>query len=204
MKAVGFLGDFYNEAAGPRLNWTFATPGEFSWGALADHQIVVLGTENRIEPLQSNSLWMTPALEELLVRYVEEGGSLLSFHSGLASYPAGPYTSLVGGAFQFHPVAYPQFRFVPRNEPHSILQGVATFELTDEMYFVWRDAATTEGLGTLVSEEYGSSSALWCGRRGRGKVAGLTPGHRPEALARPSVVRLVANILGWFGEGENA
>ena len=72
------------------------------------------------------------------------------------------------------------------------------FDLTDEQYFVWRDPATRL-LARAESEEYGSSAAFWCADRGRGRVVGLTPGHRPEVLAHPGLVRAVSNSLAWLG-----
>ena len=208
MRALGLLGDFYHGAEGMRrlfttaggtLDWTVVGPGDFAWATLADYPIVVVGAENRTDPPNSPAVWMTSEHEQALVHYVEQGGNLLGFHCGLASYPLeGRYTALVGGAFQFHPVAHPRFRFVPRPEAHPILDGIEAFELTDEMYFVWRDAATTESLAVLESQEYGSSSALWCGLRGKGRIVGLTPGHRPEVLEHPSLIRLVSNALAWL------
>ncbi len=194
-RALGLFGDHYHDGerqreffarAAPEVLWTVHRGDEWSGEGLEEHQLVVVACEDRVAPETSQAHWMSEALAARLVRFVEGGGGLLAFHAGMASYPsAGPYTALVGGEFQFHPQAHPRYRFVPTGVPHPLLEGVEPFDVVDELYFVRRNPGSTELLASAESPEYGASAAYWFGRRGKGRIVGLTPGHRPETFAQP-------------------
>jgi type 1 glutamine amidotransferase len=208
-KALGLLGDFYHPRAGletlfrtsgPQFSWTVTGALDAPWSALSAFQVLVIALEDRVDPEHSSAGWMTAAHAQALAAFVEAGGGLLAFHSGLAYPVPGPFPALAGGAFQFHPTVHPHFRFDPRREPHPLLEGVPAFDVEDEMYFVWRDP-TTDKLAELASAEFGTSAALWCSQRGAGRVVGLTLGHRPEVLALAPTRRLAANALAWLAPG---
>jgi len=209
MKALGFFGDFYHQAGPQRelfqkagsLDWTWASVVGFDWSTLAEYQVMVLAVENRVDPEHSTEGWMTDGHTQGLDAWVRAGGSLVVFHSGLASYPEdGAHAALVGGSFQFHPRPHPKYRFVPGATGHRLTTGVDPFEVTDELYFVRRDPKGSTLLATAESPEYGSSAAFWCAHRGRGRIVGLTPGHNRETLAHPGLVKLVGNVLAWCVE----
>jgi type 1 glutamine amidotransferase len=204
MNFVGLVGDGYHQAglleefftrAAPWARWSWRRP-ETLLDGLSSADAVVISTENRLNPPAAEPLWMSEAVENGLERFVDEGGGLLVFHSGMASYPQnGPYSKLAGGSFQFYPVEHPKFRFFS-TQAHPITEGIEPFELTDEQYFVRRELSTTE-LGRVESPMFGGSSALWCQVRGKGRVVGLTPGHTPESLNHPMLLRLAGQSLEW-------
>ena len=214
MKALGFFGDFYHKeeaqhtffsAAAPGVNWQSVTPLAFDWDQLDHYELVVMAAENRLDPPRSDASWMSAAHENRLVDWVEKGGNLLAFHSGLASYPeGGAYAALAGGSFQFHPVEHPRFRFVPEQIQHPLLAGVEAFELTDEQYFVRRPASGSLLLGKLESADYGTYSAFWCAERGKGRIVGLTPGHTPASLTNPGLIRLASHSISWLSANPQA
>ena len=207
-RALGLVGDFYHPYAGlvdlflraaPGFEWSFCQdPRRLDWDRLDEYAFFVLSTENRIEPEVSQAVWMDESLARRFVAYVEAGGGLLAYHSGLASYPPdGAYYRLVGGGFQFHPKAHPEFLIAPEGPAHPITAGVPAFSIVDEQYFVEREIASTIPLASSSSPRFGSSCAAWCAERGKGRVACVTPGHRPENLARPELALLLGNAASW-------
>lgn len=206
-RALGVVGDFYHphagvrdllERAAPEFDWSFeADPRRVDWSALGAFDLVLLSAEDRVEPDKSEARWMTEAIGAKIEAFVASGGGLFGYHSGLASYAEdSAIRRLLGGGFQFHPKAHPTFSVVPTGE-HPILEGVAAFTITDEMYFVDRDPGSTLPLAATLSPRFGSSCAAWCSERGAGRVACVTPGHRPEVLRDPNLTRLVGNAARW-------
>jgi type 1 glutamine amidotransferase len=214
-RALGVVGDFYHpadalsallERAAPRFPWSFARdPRRVDWASLGEYRLLVLSTEDRIEPESSELRWMDEGIARRIALFVEAGGGLLAYHSGLASYPPeGAYRRLVGGAFQFHPKAHPEFLVSPEPLAHPILEGVPAFSLVDEQYFVERDPDATLALASSSSPRFGSSCAAWCAERGSGRVACVAPGHRPESLGNPALVRLLGNAAIWCARAGEA
>ena len=206
-RALGIVGDFYHPhaelrdfflRAAPELEWTFERdPGRVDWTGLAAYSLLALSAENRVDPESSDALWMDEETGRRIADFVASGGGLLAHHSGLASYPeGGAYRRLLGGGFQFHPRAMVEFSVVPAAE-HPLLAGIGAFSVSDEMYFVDREPATTLALAVSESPRYGSTSAAWLAERGLGRVACVCPGHRPEVLRGPSLARLVGGAARW-------
>jgi uncharacterized protein len=211
-RALGLVGDFYHpydglarlfEGAAPGFDWSFfGDPRRVDWEELGEYAFLALSTENRIEPEASNAVWMDEAIARRIEAFVEAGGGLLAHHSGLASYPPeGSFYRLLGGGFQFHPKAHPEFLVAPEGPAHPITAGLFPFSIVDEQYFVERDPSATLALASSSSPRFGSSCAAWCSERGRGRVACVAPGHAPENLARPELALLIGNAAAWCARG---
>ncbi len=138
--------------------------------------LVIIAKENRLNPEDKDiKTWMDGNIEEEIVRYVEEGGILFSWHSGLASYfPNGPYIKLLRGYFKYHPEKQKEVRYY---SPNLFLDEEIDFKIVDEQYFVECDEKNTKIF--LISESIdGKSIAGWTHNFGRGKVICLTPAHK--------------------------
>jgi type 1 glutamine amidotransferase len=207
-EALALVGDFYHprktlvslfEKAAPDVKWSFVyDPRKVDWSGLDKYRLLVLSTENRLAPESSDEVWMDEGIARSIQRFVEGGGGLLAYHSGLASYPPeGAYWKLIGGGFQFHPKTHPEFLVSPESVAHPILEGVSAFSIVDEQYFVERDPVSTLALASSSSPRFGSSCAAWCVERGSGRVACVAPGHRPESLGNPNLQRLLGNSARW-------
>ncbi|MDR2513729.1 MAG: ThuA domain-containing protein [Christensenellaceae bacterium] len=140
--------------------------------------------------------WYSSALAGQILALVEGGAGFLGIHCGLANIPDGNavFTKVLKGRFLRHPPRC-QVRFEPKGE-HPILQGVEAFTAEDEHYMVEVLEAQTQVLGSNTSE-HGTTIALWAHALGRGRVAGVTPGHSTEVLCHPQYAKLLHNAAKW-------
>lgn len=155
----------------------------------------VLFAENRIDPTgDSAKMWMDEKQAADIVRYVEDGGGWLAWHSGLASYPEdGAYVSLLRGQFLSHPAEHQVVRYEPAG--HSSFAAVP-FELLDEHYFTACKEAETE-VYLRSSSIDGSSIAGWRHTAGSGRVCCLTPAHRKEGLLNKEFLDVLKASVCW-------
>ena len=174
-------------AGGIRL--AFAGHGEFPERLAGRPDAVVLFKQNPLNaPDEPLSPWMTPAIEEAVVRYVEGGGRWLAWHTGMAGYDKdGAYVDMLRGRFLHHP---------PMQEVAYIRtsDGAEVMTLFDEHYFVEVDEARTNVFLRSRSAE-GESLAGWEHPFGRGRVCCLAPAHAREALLDPRFQALLAERL---------
>lgn len=167
---------------------------------------VVLFKEDRLNPQDPEPevrRWMTLPVQERIVRYVEQGGSWVAWHSGLASYdPAGPYVRMLRGYFRYHPQEHQIVRYIgvtgdkSGTGAASLLAPAEPFEILDEHYFVECDEANTNVFLRSVSVD-GESVAGWAHVYGEGKVCCLTPAHRREGMIHDAVTDTLRRILRW-------
>lgn len=213
MKIIAALvGDYYHQDELARASLQEALAEPIASGALqlllvsdTEHLISVLGdkpdavilfAENRVAPeAQPDLHWMTPEIEARIEHYVEEGGSWLAWHSGLASYPAdGRYTGILRGYFLSHPKQHERVTYLAENG-----QLAAKFDFVDEHYFVHCEEENTEVFLRSSSVD-GSSIAGWRHPYGEGKISCLTPAHREEGLLHPDFLSLLKAEVEWLGD----
>lgn len=205
-KVVALVGDYYHkeELAREALLQAFGEkaaelelhfvkdPNSLMTAITAGPAAVILFAEDRTDP-QGNpdATWMTTAISEQIVRYVEGGGGWLSWHSGLASYPAdSSYVQMLRGYFLSHPEQHRTVRYSPIDEE------TAGFEFLDEHYFVHCDERRTEVFLRSYSVD-GQSVAGWRHSFGSGRVCCLTPAHRPEGLLDAGFSRTLLREIMW-------
>lgn len=215
-RALVIAGDFYHdskglknfisEAGGAGIQWDWSDfPPEidlssFKTGAAADYDLVIIASENRINPETGHDLWMDKEFAASLSNWVEGGGGFISLHTGMASYNNIPeYENLVGGRFEYHPKEHPEFSIIPveGERSHPLLKGIHRFSIKDELYFVKRDPLNSTLLAISESPEYGSSAALWYRIHGEGRVVGMTPGHNEAARKNPRMIQMLGNAVNW-------
>lgn len=109
--------------------------------------------------------WLNEEDAVLLRGYVERGGKLFAWHSGLARFPH-TYCQLVGGRFFYHP---------PKTLVKYSNVGGVVFEFQDEHYFV--EVSPDVNVFLWCESEFGSSPAGWWREYGLGKTMALTPAH---------------------------
>lgn len=215
MKGLAIAGDFYHKPEGLRKFIKVSSPAEMEWDwqpfppsldfSILEkdpkaYDILLFASENRVEPEKSNALWMSEEIAGILDRWVIGGGAFIALHTGMASYPeGGTYRKMIGGGFEFHPAPHPEYKIIPQSDKkdHPILKGIESFSIKDELYFVHREPEESTLLAVSRCESYGSSSACWCRKQGKGRVAALTPGHLPETQANPHLIKLLSNGMNW-------
>lgn len=159
--------------------------------------LVILGKENRVNPadeLVNN--WMTCDIENKIVDYVNNGGSWLAWHAGLALYnKTGEYTKMLGGYFLNHPSQHEIVTYIPK-ENSSGIRLKESFESIDEHYFVKYNLQSS--LVFLDSESlYGKAEAGWAREFGAGRVCCLAPTHREEGLTNKLMLETLAACISW-------
>lgn len=150
--------------------------------------LLIIAVEDRVDPEGDPELkWMTTEVSDQLVDYVEQGGSLLGWHAGLASYdPESSYVRMLRGYFLMHPDV---------NKPVKYYgEHIAPLEFIDEHYFVQCDEENTNVFLRSVSED-GESIAGWHHSFGAGRVSCLTPAHRSEGLLDQSFIQLLRETI---------
>lgn len=178
---------FYNDIEIIDLN-----PEEFLNHLNKKPSLVIIARENRINPEDKEiKTWMSREIEERIIKYVEDGGILFSWHSGLANYsPDGLYIKLLKGYFKYHPEKQKEVRYYSKD---LFLGEKIDFKIVDEHYFVECDEKNTKVF--LISESLdGKSIAGWTHDFGKGKIFCLTPAHK-EGLKDKNFLDLLKIIL---------
>lgn len=156
---------------------------------------IVIAKENRINPQNRIvKYWMTEEIERKIKEYVESGGRLFVWHSGLSSYPEnGLFCSLIKGYFKFHPDKQKPVRYHSAGKP--VFGGKEVdFSIVDEHYFVYCDEENTN-IYLYSESEDGKSIAGWWHSFGKGKVITLTPAHTEDGLFDESFKNLLKAVL---------
>lgn len=169
--------------------------------ALAEQpDIVVLSKMNWVLANDGSSVpWMTEAIERKIIRYVEQGGSWLVWHSGLASYSKeGKYVKMLGGYFYHRPPDFLQVKYsTVANMPMTI--SAIEVEALDEHYMVSCDKEKANIFLNSSSAE-GDSPAGWYRQVGKGKICCITAPHPSEDINIPELVEILYKCMKWCSE----
>lgn len=150
-----------------------------------------------------------PKEEQSLLAAVRAGKPLLVLHAASASFrrppPAKPndpvaehpeFYRMLGGYVQRHPPFGP-FRVRVIAPRHPVTQGVADFEIEDELFLFRNLEADNEVL--LETDFEGAKQPLaWTRTWGSGKVLHIALGHDSKAATNPAFQRLLMQGLAWL------
>ncbi|RSL30678.1 trehalose utilization [Salibacterium salarium] len=139
--------------------------------------------------------WLTDELDKQLVNYVKEGGSMLAWHAGMASFDKNSnYIKMLRGSFDYHPPGLQEVTYMLNENEKT---GPNTFTMSDEQYFVHLDKENTEVdlWSTGVDDD---SIAGWKHSFGHGKVCCFTPAHNEEGMLNENVSKLLAEKISWL------
>lgn len=159
---------------------------------------VILFMEDRVDPhTPAMRRWMTPEIAQRIVEYVQQGGSWLAWHSGLASYEkVGAYIGMLRGHFITHPKEHSVVTY--RTEKNELgIPDQASFSFVDEHYFVACDEANTNVFLRSSSRD-GESIAGWHHAEGEGKVCCLAPAHLEAGLMNRGQLAILGSVLRWI------
>lgn len=132
------------------------------------------------------TLWLNEELSRLLTEWVENGGRLFVWHSGLSKYPS-TYVELVGGKFISHP---------EKTLVRYFTEDGFSFEILDEQYFV--DVKKDVEVFLWSESKFGQSTAGWKKSFVKGKILALTPAHDREGLTHEGFKQLLKRCLAWL------
>ncbi|WP_053362862.1 ThuA domain-containing protein [Bacillus sp. FJAT-27251] len=141
--------------------------------------------------------WLTEELDQKLVNYAKEGGSILAWHAGMAGYQVeSAYIKMLLGYFDYHPPGLQEVTYLLKEGEET---GNNSFTIMDEQYFVVCDQSKTE-VDLWSTGVHGDSLAGWQHRFGKGKVCCYTPAHTREGMLNQDVSWLLAQRLQWLLE----
>jgi type 1 glutamine amidotransferase len=140
--------------------------------------------------------WLTDALEDQLLSYVEQGGSILAWHSGLYGYNAeGKYGNMIGGHFRHRPPNPLPVRYTTiENTP--ITATAQEIEIQDEHFLMECDLSRVHVFMNSVSEG-GAAPAGWYREAGEGKVCCITAPHPTETAKSLALNQVIYQCVLW-------
>jgi type 1 glutamine amidotransferase len=144
--------------------------------------------------------WNAQALTEdegdALIRFVENGGTLLGIHGATAvSAERTRYINLIGARVTHHS-PYHEFQVVITGEQHPITSGIGDFRITDELYCMDREIIGGRVLATATWQEK-KEPMLYVRSQGKGTVIYNALGHDTKAYENPAFRTLVLRSLAW-------
>jgi type 1 glutamine amidotransferase len=131
-----------------------------------------------------------------LSAWLRAGGALLALHSATVAAAREPeLAALLGGAFAGHPPKG-TFRVQPAGGDHPSTQGIAPFEIEDELY---RHRGAPDGDVHLVADDQGSLVPVaWSRREHAGHVYYLGLGHDRSAWTAEPYRKLLVRAARWL------
>lgn len=149
------------------------------------------------EPTENQCLALTTA--------VAQGKGFACLHPATASYMnSAEFHDMVGGTFIFHDpnklfeVTLESKDHYQTGEPtigaHPISEGIADFEVQDELYVVDGDMTSWYVLARAQGHP-----VVWTKPYGGGRVFSISLGHDERALSHPSVQQLYVRGIQWAG-----
>jgi len=145
---------------------------------------------------------------EGLATAVRAGTGFAGWHGGIVdAFRNNPdYLQLTGGQFAAHPGGFRphSVSVVPERADHPIVQGLSTWDLNTEQYWILTDALNDVLATTCYRVEDGwpwrrdvVMPAVWTRQWGEGRVFVSTIGHKLDDLEHPSVRTLTERGLLW-------
>lgn len=146
------------------------------------------------------------ATRNAFVAFVREGGGYVSVHAGSSSfYDWEEYRALTIARWDLENTGHGKqhtFRVTATKEAHPITEGIAPFEILDEL---WHRTGIVEDATVLMtafsSEDNGGSGneepVLLAKPFGEGRSVNLLLGHHTQAMEHPSFAALFARSAEW-------
>jgi len=177
--------------------------GIFESSSLSKYDVVVL----------NYGFWTAPDPsdegKENLLRYVRDGGGLVSLHFSCSAFQEWKeYADLLGRVWKKGVGGHgPRGKFTVKiaKPDHPITRGLESFEIDDELYAKLSGDAEIEVLASADSEWSGKTEPIvFVKRHGKGRVAHNVLGHDVRAREHPTARELVSRCVEWAATGKVA
>lgn len=162
-------------------------------------------------PNGASTTWVTEGFGTAVQNWVQQGGSLFSYHQNNdVSNFSTHYRDVMGGIYDGHPTERPwQVQVVNKN--HPITQGISDFIVTDEQHFPVYDkgaqnlllrGVNIDGLtftsDSKATQNSTTSNCGWAYDYGKGRVVYNAVGHNLDCLWNPQNLQLQKNSIRWL------
>ncbi len=200
---VLFLGHDQREGRGYHLSHVFAPMLSQSLGREKirlryEEDVSVLNPDDLAKTdvllIYANHRTLSPDQEKALLDFVNNGGGFVPVHSASACFGhSKAYVDLVGARFKSHGLEAFTTRIAPGMERHPILDGLESFETTDETY-VHADHNTDQRTVLLLRE---NEPWTWVRSQGKGRVFYTAYGHDIRTWGQPEFHDLLVRGILW-------
>jgi type 1 glutamine amidotransferase len=155
-----------------------------------------------------NDLRWPTAAEQGLLRFVDEGGGLVFFHSSTSAlYTWTEFKQISTAAWILDSTWHgppSQVKVSVQNQEHPITIGLTDFYILDEL---WINAEQNEsfkvlGLAENTVEDSGEQPAIFVGSYGKGRIFHTILGHDVTALRNPGFQTLILRAAEWASTGQ--
>lgn len=144
--------------------------------------------------------WLAGELEDKVISYVENGGSLVLWHSGLYGHPVdGKFTQMIGGRFRHRPAGFLNVKYT--TVPNTPVTGdvAKEIDLLDEHFLMECNIETANVfLNSLSSED--ETPAGWYREYKQGKICCLATPHATKEALSSELNGIITNCLVWCSE----
>ena len=155
-----------------------------------------------------NNLRWPEATEQGLLRFLEEGGGLVFFHSSSSAFYTWPEFKQISTAAwimdsTWHgPVS--QVKVSVQNQEHPITSGLTDFYILDELWLIAEQNKSFKVLGLAVNteEDTGEQASIFVGSYGKGRIFHTILGHDETALRNPEFQALMIRAAEWASTGQ--
>jgi putative membrane-bound dehydrogenase-like protein len=154
-----------------------------------------------------------PADRRNLESYLRAGGGLVVLHDGLCGQDPEWFKGVAGGAKKHGTTNWQtgRVRLEFSSAPHPITDGIANFELNDELFYDLHLAPETQVLATTVRTIKGKEKdkdtkevvpQMWVYEKRRGRVFVSNQGHLDATFHLPHYRGLLLRAIAWAGRRE--
>ncbi len=193
----GFLGD------DPGINVTLTDDKSiFTSPNLAEHDVCVLGSgftrsERHVDGTATYHSELTAEQEEGLFNFIAGGKGFVGIH-GTGWWIGGKAATMLGGHANWHPPGL-TFTVNVDDASHPVMQGIADFEVEDEIYMSAWDPA----IHVLASAQWADKAhpMAWVKPYGGGRVFYTTLGHTSDTFQRSAVQQMMRQGTLWAANG---
>lgn len=143
---------------------------------------------------------LTAAQEQGLLEFVEQGGGFLGLHTAAASFRDAPgYHRMLNAFFDGHS-PYMDFVVTVTDPADPIVAGLGPFTVTDELYYLKHDPATSHHLLQACDPTRNQTHVMafrhtW----GQGRVFYFALGHDRAVLEHPAFQQVARRGALWAG-----
>ena len=180
------------------LNQTDTIQSDFS----RDYQILANGLNIYNTVLFYTDIGeLTPAQETSLLSFINSGGGFFGLHTAAASFrDSDAYHTMLNGFFNGHS-PYMDFTVKVTNNEHPITEGLTDFEVTDELYYLKHNPATSHHLMSAYDSTKDETHVMaFHHNYGDGKVFYFALGHDMVVLENPSFQEVIRRGVLWVGD----
>jgi len=144
--------------------------------------------------------WLVGELEDKVISYVEAGGSLVLWHSGLYGHPVdGKFTQMIGGRFRHRPAGFLNVKYTTVPNTPVTSDVAQEIDLLDEHFLMECNMEKANVfLNSLSSED--ETPAGWYREYKKGKICCLAAPHASKDFESSELGKILCNCLKWCAE----